>query len=66
MDNWTCKNRKCQKILPKGFKHKYCENCRNQQAKQVKNAGKIAFSIVGLLGSTAIAVITKGKIIPKK
>lgn len=32
----VCKNKNCQKILPEGYKHKYCEACRNQHAHVVK------------------------------
>lgn len=32
----VCKNKKCQKVLPAGYKHKYCEACRNKHAETVK------------------------------
>lgn len=31
-----CKNKKCQKVLTAGYKHKYCEACRNKHAETVK------------------------------
>lgn len=61
-----CKNKKCQRPLPEGYKHKYCENCRNEHVKQVKNGLKAMLSCVFFVGSTAIAIATKGKINPKK
>mgnify|MGYP000362445173 CR=1 FL=1 len=52
-----CKNKKCQKILPEGYRYKYCENCRNAHIQATKNIGK------GILGvaTFAITVITTGK-----
>ena len=35
MENKVCKNKKCLKPLPEGYKHKYCEACRNQQVQNV-------------------------------
>lgn len=31
----VCKNKKCQKVLPEGYKHRYCEACRNKHAQGV-------------------------------
>lgn len=59
-----CKNKKCQRILPDGYKHKYCENCRNEQAQKAKNFGKGALSVVAVVGGTLITVATRGKINP--
>lgn len=56
-----CKNKDCQKILPKDYKHKLCESCRNKRIKKVKDIGKDALGVVGTLG---LVVITKGKIGP--
>lgn len=53
-----CKNKKCQRPLPKGYKYRYCESCRNNHVQKVKNAGKV---ILGTVASVAIVVITKGK-----
>lgn len=36
----VCKNKKCQKVLPAGYKHKYCEACRNKHAETAKNVLK--------------------------
>lgn len=61
-----CKNKKCQRSLPEGYKHKCCENCRNEQVKQIKDAGKTALGVAVLIGGTAISIATMGKINPKK
>lgn len=57
-----CKNKKCQRILPDGYKHKYCENCRNAQAQKVKKFGKGALSVAVIIGGTIATAATKGKI----
>ena len=49
-----CKNKKCQRSLPEGYKHKYCENCRNEQVKRIKDTGKAALGVVVLVGGTAL------------
>lgn len=59
----VCKNKKCQKVLPVGYKHKYCEACRNKHAQTAKNVLKGGLVTVG---SVAVAVVTGGKINPKK
>ncbi len=51
MEEKKCKNKKCQRVLPKGYKYKYCEQCRIKRTEKVKNAGK------GIL-TTAVTVIT--------
>lgn len=66
MEQRRCKNKKCQRILPEGYKHKYCENCRNEYAKQFKNGCKSALGLAVMVGGAAAAVITKGKINPNK
>lgn len=35
--NKICKNKKCMKPLPDGYKHKYCESCRNRYIQREKN-----------------------------
>ena len=47
MENKVCKNKKCMKPLPEGYKHKYCEACRNQHAQKVKNGLKAAAGLAG-------------------
>jgi len=62
-DNKVCKNKKCQKILPAGYKYKYCEACRTQHAytakKVIKGVGSGAASLV-------VLIVTRGKIKPGK
>ena len=57
-----CRNKKCQRSLPEGYKHKYCENCRNEHAKKLKDTGK-AFAGVAVL---AVSILSSGKINLKK
>lgn len=59
MEQKVCKNKKCQKPLPVGYKHNYCESCRNGQAKQVKDLCKGALSLVAVVGAALISVATK-------
>lgn len=66
MEIKKCKNKNCQRSLPEGYKYKYCENCRNEHIKQFKNGLKTTLGCVAFVGSTAIAIATKGKINPKK
>ena len=40
------KCKKCQRTILEG---KYCENCRNEQVKKVKDVGKIALGILHVL-----------------
>ena len=56
----------CQRPLPDGYKPKYCENCRHEHIKRIKDTGKAALGVVVLVGSTALTIATKGKINPKK
>lgn len=56
-----CKNKKCQRPLPEGYNHKYCENCRNDRVKLIKDTGKAALGVVVLVGGTALTIVTKGK-----
>lgn len=65
MKNRVCKNKKCLKPLPEGYKHKYCEACRNQQAQKVKNGFKAAASVAGTLACVVVTVVTAGKVKPK-
>jgi hypothetical protein len=57
-----CKNKKCQRPLPEGYKHKYCENCRNVQVKRIKDAGKAVAGVAFI----ALTIVTKGKINSKE
>lgn len=62
----VCKNKKCQKLLPTGYKHKYCEACRNQHAQTAKNVLKGIGTGAATVASVAVVVVTRGKINPKK
>ena len=66
MENRVCKNKKCQKPLPKGYKHKYCESCRNKQVQMVKGGLKSAGAAVGTVACITVTVLTAGKINLKK
>lgn len=61
MSQKLCKNKKCQRPLPEGYKYKYCEHCRSERAQQIKRAGKAALGVVVMVGGTAVTVLTKGK-----
>lgn len=59
----VCANKNCQKVLPSGYKHRYCEACQNKQAEKVKSALKGIGAIVAVV---AVRLVTRGKINPKK
>ena len=57
MEQKICKNKKCQRILPEGYKHKYCENCMGKRAREAKNVMKG----VTALGSVVLLIVARGK-----
>ena len=57
-----CKNKSCQKVLPAGYKHRYCEACRNVQIENVKKGAK---AVGGTILSIGLLVVG-GKNFPKK
>ncbi len=59
MEQHVCKNKKCQKRLPYGYKHKYCENCRNEKARIVKVLGETVIGLVMVGGSLLKTIIKK-------
>ena len=61
MKTKQCKNKKCKRPLPEGYKHKYCENCRGKQAENVKKGGIGLLGALSLVGSIALTIVTKGK-----
>lgn len=63
MEMNKCKSKKCQRELPKDYKHRYCEHCRNIYAKRTKDGIK---AVGGAVGSLALLVLTKGKVGSKK
>ncbi len=54
------------KVLPAGYKHKYCEACRNQHAQTAKNVLKGIGAGAATVASVAVVIVTGGKINPKK
>jgi RNA polymerase subunit RPABC4/transcription elongation factor Spt4 len=60
MEQLKCKN--CGRVLPEGYKYKYCENCRNVQADAAK---KGIAAILGTALSLVIGFVTHGKISKK-
>ncbi len=57
----VCKNKKCQKVLPAGYKYKYCEACRNQHAKTAKNALKGIGGAAASVASIVLLVLSQGR-----
>lgn len=51
------KNKKCQKVLPEGYKHRYCEACRNKHAQTAKNV-LIRILYLLLTGQNQILLLT--------
>lgn len=66
MENKTCKNKKCMKVLPADYKYKYCEACRNRQVQKVKKGLKAAAGAAGTVACLALSYISTGKINLKK
>lgn len=62
----VCKNKKCQKVRPVGYKHKYCEAGRNQHAQIAKNVLNDIGAGTATVASVAVVVVISGKINPKK
>ena len=52
----VCKNKKCQKVLPAGYKHRYCEACRNQHAQTTKNVLNVIKNVAIAVGGLALLV----------
>ncbi|EPI60142.1 hypothetical protein HMPREF1580_00577 [Gardnerella vaginalis JCP8070] len=57
-----CKSKNCKKVFPVGYKHKYCEACRNKHAETTKKTLKAVF---GTAISGAVLALTAGTIKPK-
>lgn len=60
MEQKLCK--KCRRPLPEGYKHKYCEHCRNERVQRFKNGCKGALGLVVIVGGTAVSILSKGNI----
>ena len=54
----VCKNKKCKKTLPVGYKHSYCEACRNKTAQTLKEVGA-KFGLIAGVATTAIVTLGK-------
>ena len=52
--------------MPEGYKHSYCENCRNEHAMKFKNGCKTALGLAVMVGGTAVAIVTIRISIPNK
>lgn len=61
MKQKKCKNKQYQRNLPEGYKYKYCENCRNEQVKQMKKGSKV-LGVFLAMGSVVLTVAIKGNI----
>ena len=61
MEVKKCRNKNCERLLPKGYKYKYCENCRNKRVKFIKDSGKKIAGFLFLVGGTALTIGKKGK-----
>ena len=66
MGNKVCKNKECQKPLPDGYKHKYCEACRNQYVQKFKNGLKVVTGVAGTVGFLIVTIVTAEKINSKQ
>ena len=62
----VCKNKKCRKVLPKDYKHMYCEACRNKHAQTAKTVFKGIGTGAATVASIAVVIVTGGKINIKK
>ena len=51
--------KKCNRYLPEGYKHKYCENCRNEKIKKIKDGGKVVLGLIVLVGEATIGIVGK-------
>jgi hypothetical protein len=54
MEVKRCRNPKCQKVLPEGYRHKYCEHCRTEHASQLKLLCAPVLSIVGVMAAAVV------------
>lgn len=59
-----CKSKDCKKALPEGYKHKYCEACRNKHAENTKKTLKAVGGAVGGAVAVVLVALTAGKINP--
>ena len=57
-----CKTKNCPRVLPEGYKYKYCEHCRDLRVDRIKKNGKKALNATLLVGGTIVTILTKGNI----
>ena len=62
----VCKNKKCQKVLPEDYKHRYCGACRNKHAQTVKKVFKGTGACAAAAASIVVVILSGGKVNPKK
>ncbi len=62
----VCKNKNCGKVLPEGYKHRYCEACRNKHVDTAKNVLKGVATTALAIVSVVAVVATGGRINPKE
>ncbi|MDO4377620.1 MAG: hypothetical protein Q4C64_00535 [Erysipelotrichia bacterium] len=62
-DNKVRVCKKCQRLLPEGYKHRYCEACRNKQAENLKKA---IMGTGGIVLSAIAGIFLHKKIGPDK
>ncbi len=53
-----CKNKKCSKLIPEGYKYRYCESCRGKAVEKFKG---LSIALGSLVAGTVIALVTNGK-----
>lgn len=46
METKYCKNKKCGRLLPVGYKSSKCESCRTDLANQMNSGGKVTVTLV--------------------
>lgn len=53
-----CKNEKCQKVLPEGYRYRYCEACRGKYGQAIKRVGE---GVLAVAGSVLLVIVGKKK-----
>lgn len=54
--------KKCGKEIPQNSKKDTCENCQSKTFGTVRKIGEGALMVVVVVGTAALAIITKGKL----
>ena len=60
MEQRECKGKNCTRILPKGYKYKYCEQCRGKQVGIVKKIFAVVVGVFSIILFPLIVKIVKG------